>query len=423
MVRKLTAVAALAMLASCAPETQAPVKVRALVRSSNGAYEPQEVELKTVTNIVSLEGKVARLVGGASVRLDPNDPELQAATTEEAVGKALVKKEGRPVTASYITDAQGVLWPADFHTWNLVTTYYNFERAWDYFQITAGLREAELPQTTAYYFPEFVLADVSADPQLDNALFFAPTKSFLVLPFQEVQTAPLALNASILTHEYAHLVFNRRVYGGSALPQAILSWSLAGGQSTPGLNVLKSMDEGLADFHAYAASCESRFGCNTRILSSSFEGTTVDDRDLTNPRNCMTQELYQQLQVTNFAAFSGREYQVGTMIATALFKAAGNQAERQVLAKAVADAYSDTNVAKPGLAQLTRNTLADQSKFTLGVAVRAIVQHLPPGAFDLRNKLCTQLATHLLVPVSELSQGQDACPGSTNPSTCGTTTP
>jgi hypothetical protein len=423
MVRKLTAVAALAMLASCAPETQAPVKVRALVRSSNGAYEPQEVELKTVTNIVSLEGKVARLVGGASVRLDPNDPELQAATTEEAVGKALVKKEGRPVTASYITDAQGVLWPADFHTWNLVTTYYNFERAWDYFQITAGLREAELPQTTAYYFPEFVLADVSADPQLDNALFFAPTKSFLVLPFEQVQTAPLALNASILTHEYAHLVFNRRVYGGSALPQAILSWSLAGGQSTPGLNVLKSMDEGLADFHAYAASCESRFGCNTRILSSSFEGTTVDDRDLTNPRNCMTQELYQQLQLTNFSAFSGREYQVGTMIATALFKAAGSQAERQVLAKAVADAYSDTNVAKPGLAQLTRNNLADQSKFTLGVAVRAIVQHLPPGAFDLRNKLCTQLATHLLVPVSELSQGQDACPSSTNPSTCGSTTP
>ena len=423
MVRKLTAATALAMLVSCAPETQAPVKVRALVRSSNGAYEPQEVELKTVTNIVSLEGKVARLVGGASIRVDSNDPELQAATTEEAVGKALLKKEGRPVAASYITDAQGVLWPADFHTWNLVTTYYNFERAWDYFRTTTGVREEELPQTTAYYFAEFVQADLSADPQRDNAIFFSPTKSFLVLPFEEVQTAPLSINASILTHEYAHLVFNRRVYGGSALPQAILSWSLAGGQSTPGLNVLKSMDEGLADFHAYVASCESRFGCNTRILATSFEGTTVDDRDLTNPRNCMTQELYQQLQVTNFTAFSGREYQVGTMIATALFKAAANQAERQVLARAVADAYSDTNVAKPGLAQLTRNNLADQSKFTLGVAVRAIVQHLPPGAFDLRNKLCTQLTTHLLVPVPELSQGQDACPASTNPTTCGSTTP
>jgi hypothetical protein len=423
MVRKLTAAAALAMLASCAPETQAPVKVRALVRSSNGAYEPQEVELKTVTNIVSLEGKVARLVGGASIRVDSNDPELQAATTEEAVGKALLKKEGRPVAASYITDAQGVLWPADFHTWNLVTTYYNFERAWDYFRTTTGVREEELPQTTAYYFAEFVQADLSADPQRDNAIFFSPTKSFLVLPFEEVQTAPLSINASILTHEYAHLVFNRRVYGGSALPQVIQAWSLAGGQSTPGLNVLKSMDEGLADFHAYVASCETRFGCNTRILATSFEGGPVDDRDLTNPRNCMTQELYQQLQVTNFTAFSGREYQVGTMIATALFKSAANQAERQVLARAVADAYSDTNVAKPGLAQLTRNYLGEQSNFTLGRAVRAIVQHLPAGAEPLRNKLCSQLATHLRIPIPELTGGLEDCPPSTNPNTCGTNTP
>ncbi|HEY0094700.1 MAG TPA: hypothetical protein VGB96_10260, partial [Archangium sp.] len=126
MVRKLTAAAALATLAaSCAPETQTPVKVRALVLSSDGRYEPQEVELKTVTDIVSLEGEVVRLLGGASVRLDSNDPELQAATTEEALERALIKDEGRSVTASYITDDKGVLWPADFHTWNLVTTYYN----------------------------------------------------------------------------------------------------------------------------------------------------------------------------------------------------------------------------------------------------------------------------------------------------------
>jgi hypothetical protein len=421
MVRKLTAAAALAMLASCAPETQTPVKVRALVRSSNGAYEPQQVELKTVTNIVSLEGKVVRLLGGASVRFDPNDPELQAATTEEAVGSALLKKEGRPVNASYITDEQGVLWPADFHTWNLVTTYYNFERAWDHFTVTAGVRQEELSPTTAYYFPEFVLADLSDKPQRDNALFFAPTKSFLVLPFEQVQSAPLAINASILTHEYAHLVFNRRVYGGSGLPEPIRAWSRTGGIPTQGLNVLKSLDEGLADFHAYVASCDSPYRCNTNILATSFEGRPAEDRDLTNPRNCMTPELHEQLRISNFNTFSGREYQVGTMIATALYKSIRTDADRKVLARAVADTYSDTNAAKPGFAQLTRAFVENQEKFTLGRAVRAIVQHLSPG--ELKNNVCTQFATVLRIPVSELAEGQDACPLSTNPTSCGTTTP
>ncbi len=423
MVRKLTAAAALAMLASCAPETQAPVKVRALVRSSNGVYEPQQVELKTVTDIVSLEGKVVRLLGGASVRVDSNDPELQAATTEEAVGKALLKKEGRAVSASYITDEQGVLWPADFHTWNLVTTYYNFERAWDHFTVTAGVRPEELTQTTAYYFPEFVLTDVSDDPQRDNALFFSPTKSFLVLPFEQVQSAPLAINASILTHEYAHLVFNRRVYGGSALPQAIQAWSRTGGIPTPGLNVLKSLDEGLADFHAYVASCDSPYRCNTNILATSFEGRTAEDRDLTNPRNCMTPELAEQIRISNFNTFSGREYQVGTMLATALYKSIRTPADRQVLARAVADAYSDTDAARPGFAQLTRAFVENQENFTLGRAVRAIVQHIPPGDEDLKNIVCTQLASTLRIPIPELTEGQGACPSSTNPISCGTTTP
>jgi hypothetical protein len=421
MVRKLTAAAALAMLASCAPETQTPVKVRALVRSSNGAYEPQQVELKTVTNIVSLEGKVVRLLGGASVRFDPNDPELQAATTEEAVGSALLKKEGRPVNASYITDEQGVLWPADFHTWNLVTTYYNFERAWDHFTVTAGVRQEELSPTTAYYFPEFVLADLSDKPQRDNALFFAPTKSFLVLPFEQVQSAPLAINASILTHEYAHLVFNRRVYGGSGLPEPIRAWSRTGGIPTQGLNVLKSLDEGLADFHAYVASCDSPYRCNTNILATSFEGRPAEDRDLTNPRNCMTPELHEQLRISNFNTFSGREYQVGTMIATALYKSIRTDADRKVLARAVADTYSDTDAAKPGFAQLTRAFVEDQDRFTLGRAVRAIVQHLPNG--DLKNTVCTQLASTLRISVPELAEGQDACPLSTNPISCGSINP
>jgi hypothetical protein len=411
MVRKLTATAAaLASLAACAPDAQVPVKVRALVRSSNGQYVPHEVELKTVTDLVSLEGQVVRLKGGASVRLDPEDPELQTAATDEALERALVKDAGRPVAASYITDDAGVLWPADFHTWNLVTTYYNFEQAWDYFRENVAVPVADLEPATVYYFPEFVIKEASDKPQRDNALFFSPAKAFLVLPFEELQSAPLAINASVITHEYAHLVFNRKAYDGRSLPDAIATWSIGGGTPTPGLNVLKSLDEGLADFHAYAASCQTAFGCNTRVLATSFEGKVAEDRDLS--KNwCMSQSLREQLLDLNFSQFSGLEYQVGTILASALYKASTlSPAHRQQLARSVVAAYDDTDPQKYGLAQLTRAALNDQQRFTLSQAMKSIVQHVTDR--ELKQAVCTKLATHLQIPLEELV-GDDGCPAST----------
>jgi len=340
-------------------------------------------------------------------------------SSTRALEHALLKDKRRSVTAHYITDEQGVVWPADFHTWNLVTTYYNFERAWDYFSKTVDVKQVDLPQTTAYYFPDFVLADASDKPQRDNAIFFAPAKAFLVLPFEKIEKAPLAINASILTHEYAHLVFNRRAYGGLAIPEPIAAWSETMGTPTPGLNVLKSLDEGLADFHAYGASCQSTFGCSTRVLETSFEGTTGDDRDLS--KNwCMSKDLRDQLLYSNFATFSGREYQVGTILASALYKSAKSASDRQVLLRAVAAAYSDMDLAKPGFAQLARKYLGEQPKFTLARAVRAIVQHIPASPPELKTAVCTNLATHLQIPAEELSGALDE---SSTPADCPISTP
>ncbi|MFY0521763.1 hypothetical protein ACN28I_00615 [Archangium gephyra] len=413
MVRKLTAAAALATLTvSCAPPTQTPMKVRALVLSSNGEYAPTEVELKTITDIVAMEGTVLKVIGSAHIRMDSQDPEANAAQTDEAYLRAVLKDTGRPVTASFNTDTAGVLWPADFHTWNLVTTYYNLERAWEYFTTIAEVKQADLPQTMAYYFPSFVIADESDEPVKDNALFFSPVKGFLLLPFEKIQKAPMALNASILTHEYAHLVFNRRVYGGRGVPDPIRYWSLDG--NTPGLNVMKSLDEGLADFHAYVASCQTSYGCNTRVLATSEEGELEASRDLS--KNwCMSRELYSQLYGGGFnSTFRGREYQVGTILASALYRASTSAADRQVLARAVVAAYSDSDPLKPGLAQLASASLDNQAKFTLGVAARSIVRHIPRGNVTLKNAVCTNFATYLQIPIAEMTgTDEDSCPEST----------
>lgn len=408
MFRKLTAAAtALATLVSCAPETRQPMKVRALVLSSNGEYVSTEVELKTVTDVVSLEGQTARFVGSARIELNGNDPEVQAATTEEALRKAMTKDSGRSITVSYLTDVQGVLTPEDFHSWNVTTTYYNLERAREYFNTVGNVPQTDLPQAPVYYFPEFLLAALSDKPQRDNALFFAPLGGFLVLPFDAVQKAPLAINASILTHEYAHYVFNRRVFGGRGLPPPLTTWSQEG--TTPGLNVLKSLDEGLADYHAYVASCATRYGCNTKVLSTSYDEPLVSERDLATPR-CMTTLLYRQLVNANLADTGGLEYKIGTLLAHALYRTASTEAERQTLVRSVIESYSDSDGTKYGLNQLASANINSQDAFTLALAARSIAAHVSTN--DLRQRLCNSFANILQIPVAQLTAGS-VCPAAT----------
>ncbi|MBN1210340.1 MAG: hypothetical protein JXB05_36140 [Myxococcaceae bacterium] len=400
-----TVIAALVLLAACAPpETQSPVKVQALVYS-NGKYSPQEVQLTTVSDIVRLEGTVAKMLGGARIVSDSQDPELQAAETapdpEKAFAEALIKSDGRPVTASYI-DHAGVLWPADFHTWNLVTAYYNFERAYDYFQ-ALGMTAAEFNgPATVFYFPDFILKDIDPEPLRDNAIFFSPTHSLMVLPFDALQDAPLAINPGIMAHEYSHRIFNLKVYGGSMLPFPILEW---GSQSASvGANLIKSLDEGLADYHAYGVTCRNPSGCNPQLLlSTSFDGPLGDIRDLSNASRCMDTALLQSLTQASLGEFSGQgnEYKVGSILASALYQAGESTGQREVLQRAILSSYS-------GLQQLALLARGNQQNFNLTSVSAVFITSVTD--VQLKTALCNELIDHLQVPAAELVGPGKPCP-------------
>ena len=394
----IAATATLGLAVGCAPDTSAPVKVSALVLSANGEYVPQEVELKTISDIVGLKGTVADLRGGARIVFDSQDQDLQTATTPEAFAAALLKEEGHDVKASYI-EQDGVLWPADFHTWNMVTTYYNLERAYDYFPTVGNIPAADFKDpVTTYYFPEFVLADLDKDPLVDNALYFSVMESFMVLPFDKLQRAPLAINAGIIAHEYSHRIFNLKAYNGAAFPEALSTWSSY--NPSPGANILKSFDEGLADFHAYGTTCRSTKGCDTRFLATSFHdgvyAQVPGDRDLAVSNRCITSALRNQLQGQSLSDFSGREYLVGTILASALYQAGERTGQREVLMRAVVASYNDTTPETPGLYQLAQQHLNDQTKFTLAVASGAIITHITD--LQLKEAVCNELMDRLKIP-------------------------
>lgn len=399
--------AALIFLAACEPVPATPVRARALVLSGDGSYVTQEVTLNTLTDVIHMEGSVAKLLGGARIELDSQDPELQTLTTEEAFGNALIKADGRPVTANWILK-DNVLWPADFHTWNLVTTYYNFEKARDYFEAVGGLRDADFSgPATIYYFADFILKDSNPDPLRDNALWFAPTQSFMVVPFDTLQKAPLAINSGVMSHEYAHMVFNLKVYGGRRLPDPIVVWGAQGASS--GANLIKSLDEGLADYHGYGVTCKTT-GCDPRFFRTSFDDKLTSDRDLEKSDRCMDQFLRDQLTNSPLSTFSGQglEYKLGSIIASALYQAGKGAEQPEVLMRAIVSAYSDETANNPGLKQLITIAQNNQQNFNLTSVSAVLINHVTD--VNLKTALCNELIDHLQVPAADLVGPGKPCP-------------
>ncbi len=285
---------ALAVVAGCAPSPPAPVKVMALIPNVKGTFSPFQTELTTVSSITNLQGTVATLRGNARVRIDPNDPLLMEATTDDQLKAALLKDPGGDVHVNLV-DKSGVLWPADFHSWLMVTTYLNFERAYTYYNtIFDGKPTDDLLGATVDYWASYTDLNAGPDAVQNNALYFSPVKSFLILPFSSdagpgcakgtdttacspFAKIPLSMNPGVIGHEYGHWVFSHRVFGNAAVPTPLTQWSLEP------FNLLKSIDEGFADFHGHGVTCLTQAGCRFFLPWSIDETKTdvVHQRDYT----------------------------------------------------------------------------------------------------------------------------------------------
>jgi hypothetical protein len=423
---KLALALSVLLAAACGPNPPAPVKVMGLALSGKGVYETRQLELKTITDMVAVKGSVATLTGGARIVIDGNDPLLQTNggnLSDAQLKQVFVKGTGLEPRASYI-EKSGILWPADFHTWNMVSTYFNFEKSFEYWQgVYDGKDSSDLLGSSVYYFPAFVLAEAGSKEQTDNALFFSPIQAFAILPFQDLQQVPLSINVGVVGHEFSHRVFNRKVYGGKALPEPLLRW-LGVNASSPGVNLLKAMDEGFADFHGYGVTCGTEFGCNPRFLISSFNEALTDDRDISRPDKCLNAQLRTAMTTLPINDFQrqGLEYRIGTVIASALYQAGNKKAGpsgTQLIAKSLLNAYSDKSAATPGFAELIAQNIEQPQNFTLPKVADTILAHISDP--ELKKLTCNEfldrLQLQLECPALPCPTVLPNCPANSTPGT------
>lgn len=403
MPRSRCALVTLLLLAGCAPGGPPPVKVMALVADASGVLGPRQVELVTVTDPVALKGPLLELVGGTEVRLDDADP-LQAdlgALDDQGRYQAVVKNTGLPVSAGYAERA-GVLWPADFHSWSMVTLYRAYERAQAYFQAAAGgTAPPELQGQRLLYWAEIHLQ--SATPRTDDVRYLQVLKAIVTTPQVAARPVPLSMNVGVVGHEVAHRVFHARVLSDQGLPAALQGWSGAP------YNLLRSLDEGLADFHAHGITCREPSGCQPAFLAPSVaDAAEVQARDLSRPGACLDATLRDAFLTEAPGTWEGspRMYRVGTLWAASLYQVAARTGARAALERMLLLAADDRG-SSPGLRQLVDATLGAPGGFTPEAVADVLLAHLEDAG--LKEQLCSELLTRLQLDCTAPGAGGGKC--------------
>jgi hypothetical protein len=128
----------------------------------------------------------------------------------------------------------------------------------------------------------------------------------------------------------------------------------------------------------------------------------------------MSEALRQQFAQESLTVFggNGREYKLGSILASALYHAGQSLGRHEALQSALIASYSDASADNEGFKQLIERTLNNQVDFNLVSVSWVLIKHVnkADGTGDLSTALCNQLIDRLQIPATELVGPGKPCP-------------
>lgn len=296
--------------------------------AGRGRYGLDIGRVTTLSNLRTMEGDAVQIIGGTTITIDYDEIARANPKTVEETHALTMKDPGGPVDFAWF-EVDGVIHPEDFHSLNIATTYYNFERSHLFFA-RLGAPLFNLP---VLYFPEMKEGPASALVELhDNAYWDPVAKLFAVLPFKDIRELPMGMNLGVIAHEYSHAVFSSRVFTNPGVPWMYTEYFAAPEKWLRAMNINRSVNEGLADFFGAVVTGDPAF--LRKSLSDHAPSRRLDPDE---PR-CMTRDLKDALHSTPHAQYN--PYPVGSVLAAVLWESlAGAPVERR---DAVAQALVDS---------------------------------------------------------------------------------
>lgn len=265
-----------------------------------------DVPRGSLVDLDRVEGPHARFLVGADFDIVPwlGDP----ATRDRAARK--LERQVRPPRARWSSHDNTAV-AQDFDTLALFTAYVHVERTFGLFE-DVGLTGPPVDQLDVLYLPELRDGPRVGMSTTDNAYYFLPNDTVLLLPPERLQDLPLAMNPGVIAHELTHRVVHHLLWEGRRL-EVLESLGLRL-RDDPAVRdpylLLLSLDEGVADYVGAVSSGEPGFiGLSVESLQEA--------RDLTVLRTYPSEWIGRLPEFEAEQRFN--PYMLGSIVASALW--------------------------------------------------------------------------------------------------------
>ncbi|MCA1827292.1 MAG: hypothetical protein ABR567_01685 [Myxococcales bacterium] len=347
---KLLAGCALALYA-CGGDLASPFSAVAITFDVNKqAFKLAQVRLNSLSSLRHLRGSAGDVTAGGKVRVSSVAARASGATVE-SLRSAFIKTQPSQVEIAWNV-LNDIVYPEDFASLELLSTYYNMEKA------RAEL--ANLGLTTLPARPIVAHAELTNEngisPLPDGELYYAPMATFFAPATTAQQAVPPAFNLGAVAHALGHQAVEELVWGGTPLP------SPETGTDNEARHIARALSEGVGDYLGVAVSNDPHWFDHSLQVEPA-------ERAL-DQIHCSSQDMLDALPVDDATA-PFDPYPLGSVIASALWEEAS--------------ATTAQNTSRGVLAALGDLGTKAASGLTLAVILDTLAAHSPD---DQRADLC-----------------------------------
>jgi hypothetical protein len=340
-------------LCACGGDLASPFSAVAITYDVNKqAFKLAQVRVNSLQSLRRLQGSSGNVTAGGTVRV--SSPSLKAGASIDSLRAAFTKAAPAEVALRWNV-LNDIVYPEDFLSLELLSTYYNVEKA-------RTLVSAWWPDGAAFVpsRPIVAHADLQDEhglsPLAAGELYYEPMATFFAPTTTAQQAVPPAFNLGAVAHALGHQAVQEQVWGGAAVSPA------EAGSDPAAKHLARSLAEGIGDYLGVAVSEDPHWFDHS--LQTDASARALDQI------HCSTPEMLDALPVSDATA-PYDPYPIGSLIAGVLWEEAS--------------ATTPQNTSRGVLASLGDIGTRAASGLTLPIILDGLAAHSPD---DQRADLC-----------------------------------
>ena len=213
-------------LTSCRLESPVDAQVLVHDETDNNRFVIDTVTIETAEDLWTGQGERFDLRGDLKLNLDLlfNPALADINSADEMIATARTSEGGNVNPNLSFDPLYGQVVADDFDSLNYLTTFYNFEKAWSYFENIAKDSSGGTDDFGIIGFHGTIVVHsliplpFPGVPSADNALFYTLSDTWLTLPVHDQGGIPFSMNDAVIAHEFQHRIFFKNVVDGPAFP-------------------------------------------------------------------------------------------------------------------------------------------------------------------------------------------------------------